>query len=88
MNKLNYQANYRQTHREQAGRSGVCMCVCGGGGVERRNLKEEGWSKTGRKKKERTHGHGQQCSDCGVGREWVEVEDGTEGINVDSKSLI
>ena len=34
---------------------------------------------------ERTHGHGQQGGD---GREWVEVEEGTVGINGNGKNTI
>lgn len=32
----------------------------------------------------RTHGHGQQCGDCGVG---VEVEEGIEGISGDGGKI-
>lgn len=29
-------------------------------------------------KKERTHGHGQQCGHCGAGWMWVDMEEGIE----------
>lgn len=36
-------------------------------------------------KREKTHGHGQQYGDCGVGR-WMQVEEGIEGIMVMGKN--
>ena len=35
-------------------------------------------------KRKRTHGHEQQCGDCG-GRGWVEVEESRRGINGNEK---
>ena len=32
-----------------------------------------------------THGHGQQCGDCGGAEGWVQVEEGIKGINGDGK---
>ena len=43
----------------------------------------EGLSKN-EKKSERTHKHGQQWGDCGGGA-WVEVKEGTRGVNGDGK---
>lgn len=39
---------------------------------------------TSKSKGKRTHEQGQWCGDCGDG-EWVEVEEGTEGINGNGK---
>ena len=38
-------------------------------------------------KTKRTHGHGQQCGDCGD-RGWVEVKKGIRGINGNGKNTI
>lgn len=42
------------------------------------------------KKREKAHGHGQQCGDCGNRGRKVkgEVEEGTGGINGDENNII
>ena len=47
----------------------------------------EGFGVEKSSKKERTHGLGQQCGDC-CGRQWVEVEEGINGISINGKNTI
>ena len=49
------------------------------GGVEGPSKKKK------ERERERTYGNRQQCGDCGRGHEWVEVEEGTCGINSNGK---
>lgn len=67
-NKLNYPAKQRQPHGQRAGGRGELEVV------EGLSQKEE------EKKRERPHGHEQQCDDCGG-----EVEEGIERIVGDGK---